>query len=189
MGIEKLRGSLLTEANDDAQKALGSAEAQAKAMLDAEHARCEAMKKEAAGDVERLLEEQRNERLAWGRLESKRILAEAKEDAIKNVLESFFAQLEKMGKNPEYRDFLKHAVDKALAELGHDSIVHVVKGERDIVAKAKSTKIVEDLEAIGGAVVESADRKIRIDLTLETLVEMQRDDIRKQAYDKLFGGK
>jgi vacuolar-type H+-ATPase subunit E/Vma4 len=49
--------------------------------------------------------------------------------------------------------------------------------------------VVDDLEALGGAIVESSDGKVMIDLTLETLFETRRDEIRKQVYEKLFGDK
>jgi vacuolar-type H+-ATPase subunit E/Vma4 len=50
-------------------------------------------------------------------------------------------------------------------------------------------KVVEDLKGFGGALVESADGKIRMDLTLETQFDSRRDELRKSISDKLFGGK
>lgn len=189
MGIEKLKGSLISEASEDARKITESAEAQVKGLLDTERARRASLKKEAEKEVERLLEEQRNERIAWARLESKRIMAEAREDAIKDVLEDFFDSLGSVRKAPEYKKFLVSSVSAALAELGAGSVVRVVKGDKAILGAVKGAKITEDLDSLGGALVESADGKIRIDLTLETQYETRKDDIRKQIYDKLFGGK
>lgn len=189
MGIEKLKGSLISEAREDAQKINAEADAQARKLLEDERSRIAGMKKEADAETERILEEQRNERIAWARLESKRILAEAREDAIKAVLEDFFGTLSTARKAPEYRKFLTKAVGKAMDELGEDSVVHVIKGDRALLGALKGAKVVEDLEGLGGALVESADGKIRIDLSLETLFETRRDDIRKQVYEKLFGGK
>ena len=188
MGIEKLKGSLISEASEDARKIVDGAEAEAKAMLEAERSRKAAMRKEAEKDVERQLEEQRNERIAWARLESKRVMAEAREDAIKDVLADFFDALGSVRKSPEYKKYLNSSVSAALAELGSGSTVRVAKGDKALIS-AKGAKVVEDLEGLGGAVVETADGKIRIDLTLETMFESRRDDIRKSVYEKLFGGK
>ncbi len=189
MGIEKLKGSLISEASEDARKITESAEAQVKGILDEERARRASLKKEAEAEVGRLLEEQRNERIAWARLESKRIMAEAREDAIKDVLEDFFDALGGVRKSPEYKKFLSSSVAEAMAELGAGSTVRVVKGDKALLGSVKGAKISEDLESLGGAIVESADGKIRIDLTLETMYESRKDDIRKQIYEKLFGGK
>lgn len=188
MGIERLKGSLLSEAQEDARKIISAAEAQAKTMADEEQGRRASLKKETESEITRLLEEQRNERLAWARLESKRVTTEAREDAIKNVLEGFFEALKDARKSPEYRKFIASAAASAAAELGPGSLVHVPKGDKALIGTLKGAKIVEDLEGFGGALAESADGKIRMDLTLETLFESRRDEVRKQIYDKLFGG-
>ncbi len=187
MGIEKLKGSLVSEANEDSRKITDEAQAQVKAMQEEERARRSSLKKEAEGEVERLLAEQRGERIAWARLESKRMLSEAREDAIKDVLDDFFEALGSARKSPEYKKFLNSSVAKALEELGPGSVVRLAKGDKALLQV--KAKIVEDLDGLGGAIVESADGKIRIDLTLETQYESKRDEIRKQVYDKLFGGK
>jgi vacuolar-type H+-ATPase subunit E/Vma4 len=189
MGIEKLKGSLLSEASEDAIKIVQSAEAHVSGMLDEERSRKAEMKKDAEKDVARRLEEQRNERIAWARLESKRVIAEAREDAIKGVLEDFFDGLKGAKKTPEYKRFLGKMIPEAANELGGEVVIHVLKGEKIMVPAVKGSKILEDLEALGGAIVETTDGKIRVDLTLETLFETKRDDIRKGIYEKLFGGK
>ncbi len=188
MGIEKLKGSLISEASEDARKITDEAAAQVKGMQEEERSRKASLKKDVEKDVERQLSEQRNERIAWARLESKRLLSEAREDAIKDVLEDFFDALSDARKSPEYKKFLNSGIAAAVSELGPGSVVRLVKGDKALV-QAKGAKVVEDLDALGGAIVETADGKIRIDLTLETQYESKKDDIRKQINDKLFGGK
>jgi vacuolar-type H+-ATPase subunit E/Vma4 len=189
MGIEKLKDSLLSEAGEDAQKIIRTAEEQAESMMEEERGKRSAMKQEAEAEVERMLAEQRNERLAWARLESKRVMSEAREDAIKNVLEEVFGALESCRKTPEYKRFLTKSVASAVAELGEGAVIHVVKGDKALLGTAKGARIVEDLEGLGGALVEASHGRMRIDFTLETQFESRRDDIRKRIYDRLFGDK
>lgn len=188
MGIERLKGSLLSEASEDAKKIVEAAESHVSRMVEDERSRKASMKKDADREIEKLLEEQRNERIAWARLESKRILAESREDAIKGVLEEFFDSLEGARKAPEYKKFLAKAVPQAAQELGGSVNIRVLKGDKALLPAVKGAKVFEDLDALGGAIVESADGKIRIDLTLETLFEARRDEIRKTIYEKLFKG-
>jgi vacuolar-type H+-ATPase subunit E/Vma4 len=185
MGIEKLKSSLLSEAQEDVRKISESAHAQAKSILDGEHSESAAMRKEAETEVARLLEEQRNERLAWARLESRRIASEAREDAIKNVLENFFGALKDARRSPQYRKFLGSAVAAAVRELGDGVTIQIARGDKSLLPEVKGAKVVEDLHGLGGAIVESADRKFRIDLTLETLFEARRDEMRKRIYEGL----
>ncbi|MDD5172310.1 MAG: V-type ATP synthase subunit E [Candidatus ainarchaeum sp.] len=188
MGIENLKGSLLSEASGEAQKIVDSAQAHVDAMVEEERSKRAAMKKDAEKEVGKLLMEQRNERIAWARLESKRVIAEAREDAIKGVLEDFFDSMKTVRKSPEYKKFLNARVADALEELGAGATIHVVKGDKALTA-VKNAKVVEDLEGLGGALVESADGKFRMNLTLETLFELRRDEVRKEIYEILFGGK
>jgi V/A-type H+-transporting ATPase subunit E len=189
MGIEKLKGSLISEADEDAKRITAEAAAQAKAILDVERQAASALRKDAEKDVERQLEEQRNERVAWARLESKRLMAEAREDAIRDVLDDFAGALGSVRKAPEYKKFLNSAVASAVDEMGPGCVIRLVKGDKALLQGAKGAKVVEDLEGLGGAIVESPDGRIRIDLSLETQYESRKDDIRKKIYEKLFGGK
>jgi vacuolar-type H+-ATPase subunit E/Vma4 len=147
------------------------------------------MRKQAEAEVERMLGEQRNERLAWARLESKRVLSEAREDAIKNVFEEVFEALKDARKSPEYKRFLAASVSTAVSDLGAGCTIHIVKGDKALIPPIKGAKIVEDLDGLGGAMVESGSGKMRVDLTLETQVESKRDEIRKRIHDSIFGGR
>jgi vacuolar-type H+-ATPase subunit E/Vma4 len=157
-------------------------------MLSEERAKLSALKSEAEKSVEKMLDERSNERIAWARLEAKRVLAEAREDAIKSVIEQFFDELKKVRKTPEYKKFLKKSVPLAANELGKGARVHIVKGDKTALPKMNGVKIVEDLKGLGGALVESSDGKIRIDLTIEMQFDSRRDELRKSISDKLFGG-
>ncbi len=189
MGIEKLTSSLLLEANKEAAGIVSAAESHARKMLEEERSQNEKMRKQMTDDAERTIENLRNERVAWAKLEAKRIMAEAKEDAIDNVLNDFFDALKKSRKTKKYKTYMNSQIKKAIDELNSDSlIVHVLKGEKSIVPKKKGVKVLEDLDSLGGAIIESNDRKVRINLTLETLFEARKDVLRKKISDKLFGG-
>ncbi len=189
MSIEKLKTSLLSEAQKEADGITSEARAQSQKMLEEERSKIQAVKAVAEKDVVRLLDEERNERMAWARLEAKRINAEAKEDAIKVVLDDFMETLAGMRKSAEYKRFLKHSVETAATELGAPVIAHVRSGDKDTLSKMKGVTVVEDLEGLGGALVESENGMVRVNLTLETLVETRRDELRSQIYERLgFGG-
>ena len=189
MGIEKLKSSLLSEAQAEADKIIQSAESQAGATLETERTKGKAMRVQAQQQVESMLDEQRNERMAWARLEAKRVLSEAREDAIKGVIEDFFGALEGMRKTPEYKAFLKRGVESASAELGGNVTIHICKGDKDLLPKMKGMSVVEDLDTLGGAIVESSSGKVQVNLTIETMFEARRDELRKKIHEKLFGGK
>ena len=95
----------------------------------------------------------------------------------------------KSRKSPAYKKFLKDALPAAASDLGGRVTIHVVKGDKSLVPSIKNCKVAEDLSGLGGALVESQDGRIRVDLRLETLVDAKRDEIRSKIAKALFGGK
>jgi len=186
MGIEKLTTSLIEEANKEAAEIVKTAEWHVEQMRKDEQSKEGSLKDTAREEVKKSLNEQKNERLAWARLEAKRIIAEAKEDAISNSLEGFFSELKGIGKDAAYREFLKVSVEDAVKELGGKTIIHVRKEDAPVLGKQEGNRVATDLEGLGGAIVESEDGSVRIDLRLETHFELERDALRKEVYTKLF---
>lgn len=191
MGIEKLTSSLLKEADDEAAKIVAAAESHVKEMKAKERTKMAGMEKQAEQEVEKVLKDQKNERLAWARLEAKRITAEAREDAINNAIEDIFDSLRDIRKSKEYKDFMLRSIPVAVKELEADKLtLHVLKDDKKLLPKLpKSCKVATDLDALGGAMIETQDGKMRADLTLETLFELRRDELRKKISAELFGGK
>jgi vacuolar-type H+-ATPase subunit E/Vma4 len=187
MALEKLKDSLLEEAKAESRKILDAASETARKIQNDELSALSSMKSDNEKEIQKWLDTKRRERLAWARLESKRMIAESKEDAVSASLESFLEILEQMKKSPEYKKFLKDSVDRAVSELGDGSIIHLLKGDKENISKMKNVSIVEDLNGLGGAIVESSDGKVIVDLSLETLYELRKDDLRKQISEKLFG--
>lgn len=190
MGLERLTSSLLKDADEEAAKIVQAAEWHIKKMKEEERSKHTALKKEAEKEIEKILSEQKNERLAWARLEAKRINAEAREDAINSAIDAFFSSLKDLKKSKEYKNFLSKNVSAAVKELGGMKlIVRVRKDDKKLLPKLpKNCKVANNLDAFGGAVIETQDGKMKVDLTLETLLELRRDELRKMIDAQLFGG-
>ena len=190
MGIEKLTSSLIKEADEEAAKIVEAAEWHVKKMKEEECSKRSTLRNEAEKEIEKLLSEQKNERLAWARLEAKRVTAEAREDAINSAIDDLFSSLKEVKKSKEYKDFLSKSVSAAVKELGGVKLtVRVSKEDKKFLPKLpKSCKIANNLDALGGAVIETQDGKMKVDLTLEILFEFRRDELRKMISEKLFSG-
>src|SRR3989338_856320 len=106
MGVEKLSTAILEDSKKEAQKITASAQEQADQLLHEENAKFVLLRKSSEESTKELMDAHTNERLAWARLESKRINAEAKEDAISNSLESFLEELNKSKKSKKYKEFV-----------------------------------------------------------------------------------
>lgn len=185
MGIEKLTSTLLKEGEEESNKIIETAKWHVQKMIEDERAKQQERKATVEEEVKKLFNEERNERLAWARLEGKRIIAEAKEDAIKQAMDELYELAPQIRKSDEYARWLAREVSKAVGEFSGKAIVRVVAGDKKLLSKI-SAKVEEDLHALGGAVVESADGKMRVDLRFETLFESRSDDIRRKLASELF---
>lgn len=188
MGLEKLKSSLIADANAEAERIVSSAQKEAKAILDSDIRSAEETKKQLEKNLDLVLSTQREERMAALRLETKRLLSEAKEDVLASAFDDFFAALKDLKKSSEYKKLLLHYLDIAKDELKGDIIVHVSKGDKDLIPKTKNTLVKEDLEGVGGILIENADGKIRLNYTFETLFEKEKDTLRKKLYEIFFRG-
>jgi vacuolar-type H+-ATPase subunit E/Vma4 len=186
MGIEKLTSSLLKEAGEEADKIVQTAKWHVQKMVEDERSKEAELKQAAEKDVEKVLGDQKNERLAWARLEAKRLIVDAKEDAIVEAMDEMYDLAPQLRKSKEYAAFLSSAVSDAAEELGGQPIVHVLKGEKKLLPAKLNAKVVEDLEGLGGAIVDSEDGKMRVDVRLETKFEIWADDFRKKISGELF---
>lgn len=189
MGIERITSSIIAQANEEANERINSAKKLASNNIAEAGLIRDKLLKSVRESFESYQAEHEKERFAWARLESKRIIAEAKEDVIKNAFESMFSDFSDLRKSSEYKNFIKASVNSCIKELGSESvIIHCLKGEKSLIVVSAKAKILEDLDGLGGCIVELSDKSVRIDLTLEALFENKREQIRKDLYSKFFSG-
>ena len=188
MGIESLTSSLISEAEKEAKEIIESAESHVAGMLSDEKSKCSKFLKDAEEDAKKRISEYQQERVAWAQLEKKRIMAEAKEDAIKSALDEIYKSLAKLRGTAKYKAFLKSAVSSAVQDLkGKKLIVHVLKGDKKLLPRMNAgVKVVTDLDAVGGVIVETADNRMRVNYTLESVFESRSEELRKKISARLF---
>ncbi len=187
MGVEKLISSLLGDAKKEVEDIVRTAEWHVEKMLSEERTKKAELMHEADKEIAKLLREQKKERIAWARLEGKRLISEAREDAIKIAIEEIFSMLKDIRQHKKYPEFLQRCLNNALEEIGGKNvIVYIAKGDKKNLSSFDG-EIVEDLDAFGGLIVESSDRKVRVDMSVEAIFKLQQDAFRKKIYEELFG--
>ena len=186
MEIEELTGAILAEAKKEADSIISAAEKEAKETVSQEKKRLNEQLAAAEKEANSFNESQHRERIAWARLEAKRVISEAKEGVVDDAIEDLFALMRKFPKDRRYPAFLKKKVKAAIAEIGNSrAVVHVTKSDKKHLSGIKAT-VKTDLDAFGGAIVESADGKVSINLTLANLLDERKDLVRKRIYEALF---
>lgn len=183
--LHEIKSAIIRDAKEEGEAALQKAEAELEAELVKVKSDGEAMVKAAEEEAKRIVENERRERLSWAKLEAKRILAEAKEDAVNSALQSLLELMKDYVGTTQYAQKIKEKISSAVSEMSGKATVHVRKTDKKLFQLPRAV-VVGDAEIIGGAIVESKDGKLRIDLSIEALMDANRDAIRKDIYDRLF---
>ncbi len=185
--LKDLEEHLLTKVRAKGEQEVKQAEKEiAKQLKETEEKWKKEMEKSRERIKARLLEEER-ERLSWARLEERRMLAEAKEEVLDEAFEEFKKELSGFTAKKEYTTWLNKMIEKGLKELGNESgVIHVKKGDKKKVKAKKGVTIKEDVDVIGGVIIESKDGKIRIDLSIDAFVRQHEDEIKKELYKHIF---
>ncbi len=186
MGIDHLTADILAEARKEAKAILGVAEAEKKQVLKDEKQKVSGMLSVAEADANAFVSAQQRERVAWAKLEAKKIEGEAKEAKITHSMDGLYAKLKTFRDSKEYPKFLKARIEEATTAIRTKThTVRVCKGDKKLLTGFKGT-IREDLSGMGGAIILSPDESVQVDCTLEGLFEEKRELLRKNLYGRMF---
>ncbi|MBD3398402.1 hypothetical protein GF412_04225 [Candidatus Micrarchaeota archaeon] len=188
MGIDHLTADILAEARKEAKAITDAAEAEKKKALDEEKQKVKKLLSAAEKEADAFVAAQQRERIAWAKLEAKKIEGEARESVIRDAMDSLYKNMAdfRKSKPEQYEKFLNERVNAATTEIVTKThIARVCKGDKKLL-KGFGGTIREDLTGMGGAIVLSPDESVQVDCTLEGLFEEKREFLRKKLYERLF---
>ena len=190
---------LIASMEKDAARRIQEAQRQAQAAIDEEQ---ESIRRQAdelgrriVSEGEVRIEIERHQRLYRAREEAKASLARVREEYEKRVIGFTEERLEGLRGEDGYPGGLERLMNEALVSLGEPGgRVHVDPRDeglaRGVLARPDmAVEVIADLSTMGGAVVTSADDRIRIDNTFEARLVRANEVHRRELARRLFGGK
>ncbi|MDD5336899.1 MAG: V-type ATP synthase subunit E family protein [Candidatus ainarchaeum sp.] len=186
--LQDIKGAILKEARKEGESALQKAEAELETEFAKIRSEGEAKVKSSEEEARKLVESERRERLSWAKLEAKRVLAEAREDAVNTAIEGLIDEIKAYSRTRDYAAKLRKSVSSVISEFQGKVVVHVRKADKNLISLPDAS-VSGDADILGGAIVESKDGKLRMDLSMEELLEANRDAVRKDIYAALFSEK
>ena len=140
--------------------------------------------KERLNELERKAKEEAkemgNERIAWAKLEAKRIKARAFEKVVERTIEEVIKEFKKRTHKPSFAQTIKKIASEVKKEVG-DVIIRL---PRDSKIDIKEFKVKKDLDSVAGFTIESKDGKVVYSYTIEDMIDLYRDEIRRIVYEK-----
>lgn len=120
-------------------------------------------------------------------------LLQAKNEVFDEAFRRASGELGRMRERPEYREFMRRAIQEALEELeGEAVVVHASPLDaplcRELLKEmGRNCELSTDLESWGGVIATSADQKYIVTNTIESRLRRARELLRPRIFRILFG--
>ena len=189
--LENITQKIKKDASSKAQKKINEAKRQAKEILEQAEKELTGEKKTLELETDKIIKIQRSRAISEGKLESRKMMLNAKEEIITRAFEIANERLAELDQAQKER-YLSSAIKGAVSELGSDVTAFCNQKDQALVSKVASqvdSKIKvssEGIEHIGGVVVRANDGSAQIDATFEGLLKRKRNDLRREIAEILF---
>ena len=185
MGFEGLASELHKHAEAEGRKLIHASEKSAEKIEEAAREKAEEAVKSAKKEAAAYAKQESSERMTSAKLSAKKIVDEAREEAVESCIAQLWAQFRSDSLKRNYPSLLDRLVREGVRELGtKDATVYVRDEDKGMVSGYRTAKLPAGFS--GGAILESPDGKVRVDKTLEEVFAQKKSALRKQVYDKLY---
>jgi len=143
---------------------------------------------------------EKNKLISQANLDKKRKILNKKQEFIERIVDSLYKMAEAFCESPEYEGYLVRMLTEILPRFAHEKSVRVFINERDmknhielIVREAEKVgfdkehiqllKIQEEI--VGGLTVYNDDMTLKVDSTIDAIIEENRHKIGQKLYEAL----
>jgi V/A-type H+-transporting ATPase subunit E len=191
MSLDTVAEDIREQARARAEEIRGEAEQEAEQLIDEAEADAEQIREEKLTEADRTIEQEREQKLSSGKLEAKQARLEARRDVLQSVREDVEAEIE--GLDGEQRRELTEALLDAAAEEYDEGATVNVYGRaddqeliEDLLAEYDGFEYAGEYECLGGIVAESAESRVRVKNTFDSILEDVCEDNLREISDQLF---
>ena len=186
MGFDELASELHKSAEAEGRKIVHAAERGAEKAAEEAQEKADGQLKQAKKEAAAATRQEAAERLTSAKLAAKKMVGEARDEAVEASLHEVWKAFRSGSlKKSAYPALLSRLVAEGQKELGGgDAVVYVRDEDRPLVSGLKLAKLPAGYS--GGAILESANGKVRVNKTLEEAFAQKKGTLRKEIYDRLF---
>ncbi len=191
MTLESVVEDIREQARAEAEEIRQAAEEEADSILEEAEAEAETIVEEREREVEREVEQLREQQISSANLEAKQRRLAARREALDEVRSAVEAQLIELP-DEERRDLTEALLDAALAEFGDEEalVVHGRASDEALLESLTSDddqlSVGEPIDRLGGVVVEGTETRMRVDNSLDAVLDEVWEDNLRSISDTLF---
>ncbi|MFC5133183.1 MULTISPECIES: V-type ATP synthase subunit E [Haloferacaceae] len=190
MSLETVVEDVRDEARARAEEIREEAEAEAEEIVAEAEADAERIREERLAEVDRQIDQEREQTLSSAKLEAKQERLGARRDVLQDVydgVEEAIADLEE----DRRRELTEAALDASLAEFDGDADVAVYTRAEDVdlleeLVADRNAQVDGEVDCLGGVIAESDTSRVRVNNTFDSVLETVWDDELKHVSERLF---
>jgi V/A-type H+-transporting ATPase subunit E len=184
MGLEKVVADILEKGKEEVARIKAEAAAEVEPILKQAREEAAMIKAKKEAEIAKIVEKIRTRELASAKLEVKKIKLTSEKEALDQVYAHAMEKLRNLPKEKNER-LLRALIEKGIREVGNGRI-YCSQKDAELVKQMSSLELAGTINCIGGVLIESSDKTIKLDYTYETLLSSVWEKNVRQVANILF---
>jgi len=189
MSLDTVVEDVRDEARARAEEIREAAESEADEIVADAEPDAERIREERLAEVDRQIDQEREQTLSSAKLEAKQERLGARRDVLEDVHDDVEAAIEGLD-GDDRRELTETLLDATLAEFDDDDVAIYTRAEdvelvEELVADRDAT-VDGEVECLGGIVAESDTSRVRVNNTFDSILDSVWDDELKNISERLF---
>ncbi|EMA65272.1 V-type ATP synthase subunit E [Halorubrum aidingense JCM 13560] len=190
MSLDTVVEDVRDEARARAEEIREAAEAEADEIVAEAEADAERIREERLAEVDRQIDQEREQTLSSAKLEAKQERLGARRDVLQDVYDDVEATIESLD-GDRRRELTESLLDATLAEFDDDADIAVYTRAKDVelvedLVADRNAQVDGEIDCLGGVVAESDTSRVRVNNTFDSILESVWDDELKNISERLF---
>ncbi|MCX2819164.1 V-type ATP synthase subunit E [Haladaptatus sp. F3-133] len=190
MGLETVVDDIKQEARARADEIVAEAEEEKEETLSDAREEAEEIVEQARQDAEKEAENLREQEVSSAKLEARKMVSREERDQLAELRADVRDELAELDEGRE--DMTRTLLESGIEELGDDEgAVYTAEGDeemvQDLLGGFDGFEHAGSTDIIGGVVVESADGKVRVDNSFDSVLEQVWNESLREVSARLLG--
>ncbi|OYR40873.1 MULTISPECIES: V-type ATP synthase subunit E [unclassified Halorubrum] len=190
MSLDTVVEDVRDEARARAEEIREAAESEADEIVAEAEADAERIREERLAEVDRQIDQEREQTLSSAKLEAKQERLGARRDVLEDVHDDVEAAIAGLD-DDRRRELTETLLDASLAEFDGDADVAVYTRAEDVelleeLVADRNAEVDGEVDCLGGVVAESDTSRVRVNNTFDSVLESVWDDELKNISERLF---
>ena len=190
MSLDTVVEDVRDEARARAEEIREAAESEADEIVAEAETDAERIREERLAEVDRQIDQEREQALSSAKLEAKQERLGARRDVLEDVRDDVEAAIADLD-DDRRRELTETLLDATLAEFDDDEDVAVYTRAEDVelleeLVADRNAAVDGEIDCLGGVVAESDTSRVRVNNTFDSVLESVWDDELKSISERLF---